>query len=244
MREKARDAIPWVVTGLVALAIAYHQQFFGLTTASAAAAPASGPTRDIALAGGGTSDGSHCGTKGYHYYPVSTVTDTGGMLPGTPAGPAVILGAYGTEMSAADDPGHFTINLLFATGSATRTLDLSAPLHVAVEIEGPHGLIGGAHNLPATLDDPSAKLPNGKIQVNSADGLSIEVTMPAAALCPGYNVTDVGRELDAPTDAHNTITGQPPYTITVSISDPTVTVLRREMHSTTTGPVLAANNHV
>lgn len=111
MREKLRDAIPWMVTGLLALAIVYHHQFFGLDTPVATTVQASGPTRDIALAGGGVSDGSKCGAKGYHYFVLSAVTNTGGMLPGTPAGPAAVLAAYGTEITEANDPGDFTINL-------------------------------------------------------------------------------------------------------------------------------------
>jgi hypothetical protein len=248
VRLQLQNAAPWVVAGLVALAaIAYHHQFVGPPAPRASIPDTHGPARDLPLAGGGISDGSECGTKGYHYLPVRSVTDTGGRLPGTPTGPAAVLGAYGTEISGAADPGHFTINLLIGTGSGSRTLDLTAPLGtsgVAVEIEGPNGLVGGAHDLPAALDDPTARLPNGKIHVDAHDGLSVEVAMPAAALCPGYHVMNVGRKLGAPVDSHSTITGQPPYTITVSISDPAITTLRSELNSTATGPVLAANNRV
>lgn len=247
MRAGFRGAAPWLIGLLVILGYAYHQRLFGLNQPAAAMANAAGSTRDVALVGGGVSDGSKCGTKGYHYFAVTTVTDTGGMLPGTPAGPAMVLGAYGGEISGQDDPGDFTINLLLATGSGAHSLDLSAPFGasgVAVEIEGPNGLVGGAHNVPVTLDDPSARLPNGKIRVGDPNGLSAELKLPAAALCPGYNVMDVNSALQAPYDSNNTITGQPPYTLTVSISDPAVTVLRAELHSTATGPVLAADNRV
>ncbi|MBR7832122.1 hypothetical protein KDL01_02560 [Actinospica durhamensis] len=227
---------------LVILGYAYHQRLFGLNQPAAA-----GSTQDMPLVGGGVSDGSKCGTKGYQYFAVSTVTDIGGMLPGTPAGPAMVLGSYGAEVSGQGDPGEFTISFSLATGSSAHSLDLTAPfgaLGVAVEIEGPNGLVGGAHNLPVTLDDPSARLPNGKIRVGNAYGLSAELKLPAAALCPGYDVMDVNNELSPPSDSHDTITGQPPYTLTVSISDPAVTVSRAELHSTAGGPVLAADNHV
>lgn len=165
-----------MVTALFAFGIAYHQQFFGLNSA-----PSSGPARDVALPGGGVSDGSHCGAKGYHYFPVSAVTDTGGMLPGTPAGPAAVLGANGTEIPA-HSPGDFTFTFSLNSGSPSRSLIL--------------------------------------------------------------DVAKVGQALNPPYNAHNTITGQPPYTLTISVSDPAVTALRRELNSTATGPVLAANNLV
>jgi hypothetical protein len=241
MRERARNAVPWVVTGFVALGLAYQQQWFGLDAPSP-----SGPARAVALAGGGVSDGDKCGAKGYHYFALSAVTDTGGALPGTPAGPQLILAAYGGGKSGPADPGDFTISLLLAPGSVSHALDLSAPLGplgVAVEIEGPDGLVGGAHNVPVTLDDTSARLPNGKIRV-TASGLSVELKIPAQALCPGYDVTSVVAKLKPPIDSSNTITGQPPYTITASISDPAIATLRTELGSTVAGPVLAANNLV
>ncbi|MFD0344967.1 hypothetical protein ACFQ0M_00565 [Kitasatospora aburaviensis] len=46
----------------------------------------------------------------------------------------------------------------------------------------------------------------------------------------------------APTDSHNTITGQPPYRLTVSISDPAIGALRRQVGSTVPGDVLATDN--
>lgn len=242
MRKLTRDAVPWVATGVVAIVLVYQQHWFGLGLPSP-----SGPARDVALPGGGVSDGGECGVKGYHYFELGAVMDTGGTQPGTPAGPQMMLGAYGARQGA-NDAGEFTISLDLATGSASSHLDLSAPLGpsgVAVEIEGPDGLIGGAHDLPVTLDDESARLPGGKVRVDPADGgLSVEVTVPAEALCPGYDVMSVESKLMSPIDSNNTITGQPPYTLTVSISDPAVAVMRAEVKSTATGPVLAANNLV
>ena len=243
MRWQDRNTTAWVIVGIVVLGVGYYQLLLK-PDMTKAASNASGPASDVALAGGGTSDGSHCGAKGYHYFAVSAVTDTGGMPPGTPAGPGMVLGSYGTQ-SGAHDPGHFTINLELAPGSRAGAFDLSAPLGpsgVAVEIEGPNGLVGGAHDLPVTLDTASTRLPGGKIRVGGDDGLSADVVLPAAALCPGYDVPSVGQNLFAPVDSNDTITGQPPYTLTVSISDPAITVLRREAGSSATGPVLAADN--
>lgn len=244
MRERVRNALPWVAAGLVATGLVYHREFQGPHTLDPSAAAASGPARDVALPGGGVSDGSRCGAKAYHYFPVSTVTDSGGMLPGTPAGPAMVLGAYGAEQGA-HSPGTLTISFQLATGSTARSLDLSAPLGaqgVAVEIEGPDGLVGGAHNLPFTLDDPSARTQSGKVRVGIPGGVGVELRLPAAILCPGQDVTSVVRGLMAPVDSTGTITGQPRYTLTVSVSDPAVTELRRALGSTAAGPVLAANN--
>jgi len=182
MQEKIRTAVPWLVAAIVAVGLVNHYQWFG-----SSAQGQSGPAKAVPLAGGGVSDGNKCGVKGYHFFPLSTVTNTGGDLPGSPAGPQLVLGAYGAQQ-AADGSGYFTIALLLSAGS-TSLLDLSAPLGpqgVAVEIQGPDGLIGGAHNLPVTADDPSARLPNGKIRIGP-DGLSVEVKVPDAALCPGYN---------------------------------------------------------
>ena len=69
-------------------------------------------------------------------------------------------------------------------------------------------------------------------------------SVPAAALCPGHNVTDIMKNLTSPTDSQQTITGQPPYTLTVSVSDAAVGQFRLAVKSTATGNVLAANNLV
>ncbi|MET8788130.1 hypothetical protein [Streptomyces sp. NPDC004589] len=42
----------------------------------------------------------------------------------------------------------------------------------------------------------------------------------------------------------NTITGQPPYTLTVSVSDPGIGELRTTVHSAISGDLLSADNLV
>ena len=253
MRKLKREVVPWAVAVIAVcvvgqLAWSRHDARTGPSVPSAPRA--SGPARDVLLPGGGVSDGGECGVSGYHYFAISTATDTGGVLPGGPPGPQMGLGSYGAEWQTGD-PGVFHISFsisLPATGSPSRSLDLSPPLGVsgvAVEIEGPSGLVGGAHNVPVTLDDKSSRLPNGKIRVGASDtGLSANLTLPAAILCRGYDVISVEKNLESPIDSTGTITGQPPYTLTVSISDPAVAVLRAELGSAATGPVLAANNSV
>ena len=240
MRTVVRRTVALVVCAIVAVGYAYRQQWFGLDAPSA-----SGPARDVALGGGAVSDGGECGAKNYHYFRLGPVMNTGGTVPGTPAGPQLALGSYGAQ-AGAHDPAEFTISLSLDTGSASGSLELSAPLGrlgVAVEIEGPDGLVGGAHDLPVTLDDASDRLANGRILVGTG-GTSAEVTLPSEALCPGYDVVDVDEKLDPPADATGTITGQPPYTLTVSISDPAIAAARTEAGSTASGPVLAADNLV
>lgn len=237
MQEKYRDAIPWLVGGVFAVGLLQQGNWFGLFDHT------SGPARDVALAGGGTSDGAECGAKGYHYFALGSVTDTGGARPDDPGGPQAVLGSYGGGTSATAAAGRdfsLRVTLLLAAGPSG-SLDLAAPLGargVAVEVEGPDGLVAGAHGLPVTIED-APKTADGRVHVGAA-GLSVEVLLPAEAICPGQDVLTIARKLFAPVDARNTITGQPPYTLAVSLSDPAVAALR---HGTgVDGPVLAANN--
>ncbi|MFF2149237.1 hypothetical protein [Kitasatospora sp. NPDC058190] len=107
------------------------------------------PTVDVALPGGGVSDATRCGAKGFHHFEAAPASFTfaGSLADAPPPGPQLVLGSYGFSRSSGNDPGHFTINLLPGPGAGGRALDLSTPLGpqgVAVEIEGPDGLVGGA----------------------------------------------------------------------------------------------------
>ncbi|MGW8361122.1 hypothetical protein ACWGK1_11205 [Streptomyces wedmorensis] len=70
------------------------------------------------------------------------------------------------------------------------------------------------------------------------------VTLPAQALCPGYDGFAVQEMLGAPIDSSNTVIGEPPYRLTVSISDPAVGALRRASGSPLTGDVLSVDNRI
>ncbi|MFH9354614.1 hypothetical protein [Kitasatospora sp. NPDC017646] len=208
------------------------------------------PAVDVALPGGGVSDATRCGTKGFHHFeptPASFTFAAGPQQDAPPPGPQLVLGAYGFSRTSAKDPGHFTIGLRLAPVAGDRALDLSAPLGpqgVAVEIEGPDGLVGGAHGLPLAHDDDAPSGAGGPVHVGPESGASVQVTLPVEALCPGYDGFAVQQGLTAPTDSHNTITGQPPYRLTVSISDPAIGALRRQTGSTVPGDVLATDNRV
>ncbi|MEU9128432.1 hypothetical protein AB0D08_10030 [Kitasatospora sp. NPDC048540] len=203
------------------------------------------PTRDVALPGGGTSDGSRCGAKGYHHFP----QPAGSTAPGGPGatdrpGPQLVLGSYGFEKESGDDPGRFTIGLLLGPGGPA-PLDLAAPLGaqgVAVEIEGPDGLVGGAYDLPVSVGDTVRRTPSGSLRIDPATGGTAQLTLPVEALCPGVDGLAVQQRLTAPTDSHRTITGPPPFTITVSITDPGIGALRRAAGSASAGDVLSADN--
>ncbi|MFE0460692.1 hypothetical protein ACFW1A_15735 [Kitasatospora sp. NPDC058965] len=210
------------------------------------------PSTDTALSGGGTSDGSKCGVHGFHHFTPTATSAPAGPAPvafadgqsGTPLpGPQLALSSYGFSQEP-PDPGHFTIDLMLGPG-AHRSLDLSPPLGpqgVAVEIEGPDGLVGGAYGLPVTLADGTARTPQGKISIGEPDGAIVEVTLPAQALCPGIDALAVQQRLSPPIDSNNTITGPPPYTLTVSLADPAIGALRRATGSPLQGDVLSATN--
>ncbi|MEV7930428.1 hypothetical protein [Kitasatospora sp. NPDC088779] len=208
------------------------------------------PTVDVALPGGGVSDGTRCGTKGFHHFEPAPASFTfaGSLADAPPPGPQLVLSSYGFSRGAAQDPGHFTIGLGLGPGAGERALDLSAPLGphgVAVEIEGPDGLVGGARGLPLTHGDDDAPAdPGGTVHAGPEGGAFVQVTLPTEALCPGFDGFAVQQRLMAPTDSHNTITGQPPYRLTVSISDPAIGALRRQVGSTVPGDVLATDNRV
>ncbi|MFJ9948203.1 hypothetical protein [Kitasatospora sp. NPDC091207] len=271
MNDKTRNLIPWVVlVAAVGGLVTYRNPWLdpsrseppGPATASrpgysawppAPALPTTPPraTSDAALPGGGTFIGSRCGAKGFHHFtppvtPVPAPTGRGERRGrGTP-GPQLVLGSYGFGRDGAHDQGEFTIGLLLGPGTE-RVLELSGPLGpegVAVEIEGPEGIVGGAYGLPVTLSDDGARSPEGKIRITPGSGGSAVVTLPAQALCPGYDGFALQPVLVAPTGSSNTIIGDPPYRLTVSISDPAVGALRRAAGSPLTGDVLSADNRI
>ncbi|MFJ9695582.1 hypothetical protein [Kitasatospora sp. NPDC101183] len=205
------------------------------------------PTADVALPGGGVSDGSRCGAKGFHHFAPNpgSFTFAGAMGDALLPGPQLVLSSYGFSRSGASDPGHFTIVLGLAPGPGGRAMDLSAPLGpqgVAVEIEGPDGLVAGAHGLPVVSDEEAPPGGSGTVHVGPDGGASVEVTLPAGALCPGFDGFAVQQRLSAPTDAHSTVIGDPPYRLTASISDPAIGAQRRLAGSTVPGDVLATDN--
>lgn len=261
-------AVLAVLLSLVTIAVGPSQ---GLLSAfgSGSRTPSQGspgsprPSTDAALPGGGVSDGGECGVKGFHHFPLpaapasapTSAPGTTGVAPvalaepvgSPPSGPQLMLGSYGFGASSAHDPGRFTIDLLLAPGDGLQPLDLSQPLGpegVAVEIEGPDGLVAGAHGLPVTLDAGTPRTASGAIHIGAAHGGSARVTLPAQALCPGINGYAVLQRLSPPVDSHNTITGQPSCTLTVSISDPAIGAVRRATGSAVQGDVLSADNRL
>lgn len=113
-----------------------------------------------------------------------------------------------------------------------------------MEIEGPEGIVGGAYGLPITPFDDGARSLDGKIRIMPDSGGSAVVTLLAQALCPGYDGFVLQQMLGVPIDSSNTIIGEPPYRLTVSISGPAVGALRHASGSPLTGDVLSADHRI
>ncbi|QTE00292.1 hypothetical protein [Streptomyces cyanogenus] len=246
VRAGLQAVVPWLAVAAVVVYGAWEQ---GLL--SWGGGDESGPARAVALPGGGVSDGDHCGARGYHHFPLPP--DASAPAPRSASaqhGPQLVLGSYGYVKPSRRTPGRLTVGLLFAPGS-DGPLKLSRTLGgegAAVEIEGPDGLVGGAHGLPVTWATPAKPGDAGTARIDLADGGGAELSLPPQALCPGYDATSVAEHLPPPADSSRTITGQPSYTLTVSVRDPGVGALRTSLGLPSAGGpaanVLSANNLV
>ncbi|MDL2079038.1 hypothetical protein QNN03_21620 [Streptomyces sp. GXMU-J15] len=159
------------------------------------AAPA-GQLRDAPLPGGGTARLSQCGVNG-------------GLRP-EPRGagergtdPQMVLTSYGARDPGSKREGgaRFTVHAAITAGA--RPLLLPAPLpegRVTLDVHGPHGegLRVSARGLTATVVDggfegkPVEAPASGRFRVAPGKQLLLEVELPAAALCPGYDLFGVG----------------------------------------------------
>ncbi|MGW2744087.1 hypothetical protein [Streptomyces sp. NPDC001450] len=239
-RDRAGAVIPWMAVAAVVLVGAYQQGLLSWDRP-----PASGPAKAVALPGGGTSDGDQCGTKGHHHFPLPAAASSPAPQATPHPGPQLELGSYGYSQPGRT-PGGFSIGLLFAQGpkgplKVSRTLGGEG---AAVEIEGPDGLVAGAHGLPVTWNSPGKTGREDKTHIDLTGGGSGEITLPVRALCPGYDGNAVWKGLQPPIDSSNTITGQPTYTLTVSVRDPGIGELRKSIGVPVGGNLLSANNLV
>ncbi|WP_063830753.1 hypothetical protein [Kitasatospora phosalacinea] len=200
------------------------------------------PAGDRTLPGGGTFAGSECGQHGYHRFPAAADPLPGGES----TGPWLRFDSYGyrpAEAGLPDQPGEFAFDLRLGSGSDV-ALALAAPLGgsgVAVEIEGPDGVVAAAYGLPATVRGAD-HTPDGQGWLVTEDGASAHVVLPAAALCPGVDAQALAAGLMPRTDGGNTVTGPAPYTLTVSVADSEVAEVRRTAGSKLHGEVLATTN--
>ncbi|MFG2122609.1 hypothetical protein [Streptomyces sp. NPDC048710] len=239
-RDRAGAVIPWMAVAAVVLVGAYQQGLLSWDRT-----PASGPDKAVALPGGGTSDGDRCGTKGYHHFPLPAAASAPAPQASSRPGPQLALGSYGYAQSGREADS-FHIGLLFAQGpkgslKVSRTLGGEG---VAVEIEGPDGLVAGAHGLPVNWDSPGKTGRGDKTRIDLTGGGSGEITLPLRALCPGYDGDAVWKGLQPPIDSSNTMTGQPAYTLTVSVRDPGIGELRKSIGVPVGGNLLSTNNLV
>ncbi|MGW4650200.1 SCO2583/SCO2584 N-terminal domain-containing protein [Kitasatospora sp. NPDC004289] len=228
----------WVLCGLLLLAVAVGYSDFSPAHRGGRPIhnPVVGSTTDLALPGGGTSMGSACGAKGRHRHALPPFEPVGRIK-----GPQLVLTSYGSQRLSGDDPGAFEIDLAVAPGLVPLTLPASLGAEgVTVEIEGPDGLVAGGHHLPVTLVEGTTRTPDGGL----AAPLGGTVRLDALALCPGQDLSRIGRGLSSPIDGHNTITGPPPYVLTLSFSHPAVATARAAAGSALRSDVLAADNLV
>ncbi|MFJ4948707.1 hypothetical protein [Streptomyces sp. NPDC088760] len=242
VRAGLQAVVPWLAAAAVVVYGAWEQ---GLLSWGGADEP--GPARAVALPGGGVSDGDHCGARGHHHFPLPAAASAPAPKSADPPpGPQLVLRSYGYVKPSRRAPGRLTVGLLFAPGPKG-SLQLSRTLGgegAAVEIEGPDGLVGGAHGVPVTWDAPVQPGDAGKTRIDLTDGGGAELSLPPEAMCPGYDAAAVGGHLAPPTDSSRTITGQPSYTLTVSVRDPGVGVLRTSLGLPPDGNVLSADNLV
>ncbi|MFF4040092.1 hypothetical protein [Streptomyces sp. NPDC001816] len=239
-RDGAGAVIPWMAVAAVVLVGAWQQGLLSWDRA-----PASGPAKAVALPGGGTSDGDRCGTRGFHHFPLPAAASSPAPKATPRPGPQLELGSYGYAQPD-HDAASFHIGLLFAQGpkgslTVSRTLGGEG---VAVEIEGPNGLVAGAHGLPVTWNSPGKTGREDKTRIDLTGGGSGEIRLPARALCPGYDADAVWKGLQPPVNSSNTITGQPIYTLTVSVRDPGIGELRKSIGVPVGGNLLSTNNLV
>lgn len=172
MKDKVRDGIPWVLVAVIALALLGSRYgWFGLgrhgspgPASSHRPSPSSGPATSVALPGGGRSDGDKCGATGFHHFTLPTASRGRGNDSTPPPGPQLTLGSFGFTGASGQDPARIDVQLLFGAGGRQPLL-LSPPLGprgVAVEIEGPDGLVGGAYDLPVVLGPGTTHAPTGR----------------------------------------------------------------------------------
>ncbi|MFY4720161.1 hypothetical protein [Streptomyces sp. LaBMicrA B280] len=235
-------AAPWTAAAAVVAFGAFQMGLIPIPRSSPpapAAGPASGPAEAVSLPGGGTSDGDQCGTKGYHHFPLPPSAGSAGSAA---HGPRLALSHYGYAADP-DGVGGIAIGLRFTAPGTAKPLQLSRTLGgegVAVEIEGPDGLVAGAHGLPVSW--PSAARSGASVDVS--DGGAAEVVLPARAMCPGHDGASVAKSLRSPADSHGTVTGPPPYRLVVSLRDPAVGALRTTLGLSADGGLLSADNSV
>ncbi|BBC94234.1 hypothetical protein HEP81_03269 [Streptomyces griseofuscus] len=249
-------AAPWTAVAAVVVFGAFQMGLIPVPRSSPpapAAGSASGPAEAVSLPGGGTSDGDQCGTKGYHHFPLPAgATDVEPPSPASPAsGPQLSLSHYGYAADP-DGEGGIVIGLRFTTPGTKKPLRVSRTLGgegAAVEIEGPDGLVAGAHGLPVSWPSAARASASGAsgasgASVDVSDGGGGEIVVPAEALCPGHDGDSVARSLVPPADSTGTVTGPPPYRLVVSLRDPAVGTLRTTLGLPAGGGLLSAVNLV
>ncbi|MGW8886600.1 hypothetical protein [Streptomyces sp. NPDC055749] len=118
--------------------------------------------------------------------------------------PQLAFGGWGFTSPGPKMPGKPRFTAHLAIGTDRLPLLLAAPLRagsVTLDVFGPHGegRRASARGLSATVVDESlegkAVRPpkSGSFRVDPGETLLLDVDLPAGAVCPGYDVTDVGQ---------------------------------------------------
>lgn len=177
----------------------------------------SGPARNVALPGGGTTEGAECGTK-YAFFP------RGVGHPDSVAPRFMLLGYGGSSMP--QQPTRFQLRASVGEVKAPG-LTLDRRPTVSLEVRGPHGLIAGAHGMPVRwpASRPATVAPGG--------GLDFGITLPPTAVCPCHSWSGV---LDA-IDSGTTV-------LTLTLSDPAVGAYRARVRGPESGDLLIASSDI
>ncbi|OAH13177.1 hypothetical protein [Streptomyces jeddahensis] len=188
-----------------------------------------GERKDTALPGGATAALSGCGETG----PVRPEPRGAGERD---ALPQLVISSYGYV-----DPGphtsgrpRYTITAHIAPGD--RTLTLPAPVgehRVTVDMYGPHGegRTASARGLTADvvvgITGKRVRTPkSGQFRFTPDNDLTLQVELPAGALCPGYTFTKITR---CTPDGTNNVEDCPVMVLT--LSDPAIRAHRAEEKS-------------
>ncbi|MET9437112.1 hypothetical protein [Streptomyces sp. NPDC006551] len=164
-------------------------------TAGRPALPAP-PLPDVPLPGGGTARLSQCGVDDGPRPPARGEGERG-------SDPQLIDGGWEAVGAGPKTPGRNRFTVHLAVRTVDRPLLLDAPLsggRVELDIYGPHGQgrRASARGLTATVvDDGPGRKPlqppaSGKFRVDPGESLLVDVELPAAAVCPGHTLRDVG----------------------------------------------------
>ncbi|MFD2281962.1 hypothetical protein ACFSUJ_22085 [Streptomyces lusitanus] len=183
------------------------------------------PLRDSPLASGGTAQLAKCGVNEWQR------PEPRGKGEGS-EDPQLVITSWGYYDPGPKMPGELRYTVRAAVRTDNRPLVLDAPVaegRVTLDFYGPHGegVRASARGLTATVVDsgPTGKpvdVPaSGRFRVDPGEQLLLEVELPAGAVCPGHDLSDIGKC----SDEHSNDALDCP-TLTLTLSDPAIRAYR------------------